>query len=390
VRIVVGFAVGGIYDTYARLIAQWLSDRLGRPFIIDNRVGAGGSIATEAVTKAVPDGYTLLFTGSNDSWNTALHCHLNFDYIRDIMPVAGISKGMGVLVVIPSLPVQTMAEFIAYGRDNPAKLTIGSDGIGSGPHVFWELFRSMTGLNALHVPYRGAAPVVVDLLAGQVQAYFGYMQPLINYIRRGQLRPLAVTSAQRAAALPDVPTMNEFVSGYDAAGWNGIGAPRGTPTDIVEKLNSEINAGLADSKIKLRIAEFGDSVFATSTAEFGRHVVEFTEKWSKVIRAANITQPAVPVIGLIDVGGNAPGANIAAFQKGLADAGYTEGQTVTTDHRPISGRERLPEVAAELVRRRVAVLVVPGSTPAALAAKSASPVIPVVFGVSDVPCRPAS
>jgi tripartite-type tricarboxylate transporter receptor subunit TctC/ABC-type uncharacterized transport system substrate-binding protein len=387
VRLVVGFTVGGFYDTYARLIAQWLSEHLGQPFIIENRTGAGGSIATETVVRAAPDGYTLLFTGSNDAWNTALYDNLSFSYIRDIAPVASISKGMGVLVVPPSFPARTVVEFIAYARDNPAKVTIASDGVGSGPHVFWELFRSMTGLNVLHVPYRGASPVIVDLLSAQVQAYFGYVAPLIEYIRAGQLRPLAVTSAVRAEALPDVPTMAEFVPGYDAMGWNGIGAPRNTPAEIVEKLNREINAGLANSRIRLRIGEFGDTVFASSPAEFGKHIAEFTDKWSKVIRAANITQPSMPMIGFIDVGRNAAGANIVAFQKGLAEAGYSEGRDVTIEYRPIAEEGRFPEVVAELVRRRAAVIVAPGSTPAALAAKAGTAAIPVVFGVADDPVQ---
>jgi tripartite-type tricarboxylate transporter receptor subunit TctC/ABC-type uncharacterized transport system substrate-binding protein len=387
VRIVVGFTVGGFYDTYARLIAQWLSQYLGQPFVVENRIGAGGSIATEAVVRSAPDGYTLLFTGSNDAWNTALYDNLSFNYVRDIAPVASISKGMGVLVVPPSFPARTVHEFIAYARDNPAKVTIASDGVGSGPHVFWELFRSMTGLNTLHVPYRGAAPVIIDLLSAQVQAYFGYVAPLIEYIRSGQLRPLAVTSAIRAEALPDVPTIAEFVPGYDATGWNGIGAPKNTPADIVEKLNNAINAGLANSRIKLRIVEFGDTVFATSPAEFGKHIVEFTDKWSKVIRAANISQPTVPIIGLIDIGRNAAGANIAAFQKGLAEAGVIEGRDVTIEHRAIAEEGRLSEAAADLVRRRVAVIVAPGSTSAALAAKVATAAIPIVFGVADDPVQ---
>ena len=387
VRIVVGFTVGGFYDTYARLIAQWLSQHLGQSFVIENRTGAGGSIATEAVVRAAPDGYTLLFTGSNDAWNTALYDNLSFNYVRDIAPVASFSKGMGVLVVPPSFPARTVHEFIAYARDNPAKVTIASDGVGSGPHVFWELFRSMTGLNTLHVPYRGATPVIVDLLSAQVQAYFGYLAPLIEYVRRGQLRPLAVTAATRAEALPDVPTIAEFVPGYDATGWNGIGAPRNTPVEIIEKLNKAVNAGLADPRIKLRIAEFGDTVFASSPEEFGKHIVEFTDKWSKVIRAANIKQPDLPIIGLIDVGGNAAGPTIAAFQKGLAEAGYVEGQNLTIDYRPMANEERLPELAAELIRRRVAVMVTLGSTPAALAAKVATTAIPVVFGVADDPVQ---
>ena len=387
VRIVVGFTVGGFYDTYARLIAQWLSEHLGQPFVIENRIGAGGSIATEAVVRAAPDGYTLLFTGSNDAWNTALYDNLSFNYVRDIAPVASISKGMGVLVVPPSFPARTVHEFITYARDNPAKVTIASDGVGSGPHVFWELFRSMTGLNTLHVPYRGAAPVIIDLLGAQVQAYFGYVAPLIEYIRRDQLRPLAVTSAIRAEALPGVPTIAEFVPGYDATGWNGIGAPRNTPVEVVEKLNNEINAALANSSVERRIVGFGDTVFASSPADFGKHIIEFTEKWSKVIRAANISQPAVPMVGLIDFGRNAAGANITAFQRGLAEVGVIEGRDVTIEHRPIAEEVRLPEVAADLVRRRVAVIVAPGSTPAALAAKAATAAIPVVFGVADDPVQ---
>ena len=387
VRIVVGFTAGGFYDTYARLIAQWLSEHLGQPFVIENRIGAGGSIATEAVVRAAPDGYTLLFTGSNDAWNTALYDNLSFNYVRDIAPVASISKGMGVLVVPPSFPARTVHEFIAYARDNPAKVTIASDGVGSGPHVFWELFRSMTGLNTLHVPYRGAAPVIIDLLGAQVQAYFGYVAPLIEYIRRDQLRPLAVTSAIRAEALPGVPTIAEFVPDYDATGWNGIGAPRSTPIEVVEKLNNEINAALANSNVERRIVGFGDTVFASSPADFGRHIIEFTEKWSKVIRAANISQPAMPMVGLIDFGRNAAGANITAFQRGLAEVGFIEGRDVTIEHRPIAEEVRLPEVAADLVRRRVAVIVAPGSTPAALAAKAATAAIPVVFGVADDPVQ---
>ena len=288
VRIVVGFTVGGFYDTYARLIAQWLSQHLGQPFVIENRTGAGGSIATEAVVRAAPDGYTLLFTGSNDAWNTALYDNLSFNYVRDIAPVASFSKGMGVLVVPPSFPARTVHEFIAYARDNPAKVTIASDGVGSGPHVFWELFRSMTGLNTLHVPYRGATPVIVDLLSAQVQAYFGYLAPLIEYVRKGQLRPLAVTAATRAEALPDVPTIAEFVAGYDATGWNGIGAPRNTPAELIERLNKEVNISIADPKFKARLANLAGTVLAGSPADFDKLISDETKKWGKVIVAANI------------------------------------------------------------------------------------------------------
>jgi tripartite-type tricarboxylate transporter receptor subunit TctC/ABC-type uncharacterized transport system substrate-binding protein len=387
VRIIVGFTVGGFYDTYARLLAQWLSQHLGQPFVIENRTGAGGSIATEAVVRAAPDGYTLLFTGSNDAWNTALYDNLSFNYVRDIAPVASFSKGMGVLVVPPSFPARTIQEFIGYARDNPAKVTIASDGIGSGPHVFWELFRSMTGVNALHVPYRGATPVIVDLLSAQVQAYFGYLAPLIEHLRRGELRPIAVTSSIRADALPDVPTIAESVPGYDATGWNGIGAPRNTPADIIQKINSAVNAGLADPRIRLRIAQFGDAVFASSPEEFSKHIIEFTEKWSKVIRAANIKQPELPIIGLMDTGGNATAPGVAALKNGLAELGYVEGQNTIIDYRTLSEEERLPELTAELIRRRVAVIVALGSTRAALAAKTASTAIPVVFGVADDPVQ---
>jgi tripartite-type tricarboxylate transporter receptor subunit TctC len=288
VRIVVGFPAGGISDTYARLIGQWLSERLGQSFIIENRSGAGGNIAAEAVVRAAPDGYTLLLTASSDSWSTALYENLTFNYVRDIVPVASISKGMGVLVVHPSLPPGIVREFIAYAKDNPGKITVASDGVGTGPHIFWELFKSMTGVNLLHVPYRGAAGVLPELFSSQVQTYFGFMASTIEHIRAGRLRPIAVTGATRAPALPNVPAIAETLPGYDATGWNGIGAPRGTPAEIVQKLNGEINVGLADSRLRARIADFGDAPFASSLDEFGGHIAEFTDKWGKVIRAANI------------------------------------------------------------------------------------------------------
>jgi tripartite-type tricarboxylate transporter receptor subunit TctC len=288
VRIVVGFPAGGISDTYARLIGQWLSERLGQSFIIENRSGAGGNIAAEAVVRAAPDGYTLLLTASSDSWSTALYENLTFNYVRDIVPVASVSKGMGVLVVHPSLPPGIVREFIAYAKDNPGKITVASDGVGTGPHIFWELFKSMTGVNLLHVPYRGAAGVLPELFSSQVQTYFGFMASTIEHIRAGRLRPIAVTGATRAPALPNVPAIAETLPGYDATGWNGIGAPRGTPAEIVQKLNGEINVGLADSRLRARIADFGDAPFASSPDEFGGHIAEFTDKWGKVIRAANI------------------------------------------------------------------------------------------------------
>jgi tripartite-type tricarboxylate transporter receptor subunit TctC len=288
VRIVVGFPPGGIFDTYARLIGQWLSERLGQSVLIENRSGAGGSIATDSVARAAPDGYTLLMTGSNDCWNTVLYDNLSYNYTRDIEPVATFSRFMGVLVVLPSFPAKTVPEFIAYVKSNPGRISVASDGVGSAPHIFWELFKSMTGVDMLHVPYRGGAPALVDLLSGQVQTYFCPVASVIEYVRAGKLRPLGVTAAARAEVLPDVPAMGEFVPGYEATGWAGIGAPRNTPTEIIEKLNKEINSGLAGSTIKTRIAEFGDTAFTSSRAELTQFVIEFTAKWGKVIRAANI------------------------------------------------------------------------------------------------------
>jgi tripartite-type tricarboxylate transporter receptor subunit TctC len=288
VRVVVGFPAGGIYDTYARLMGHWLSERLGQSIIIENRPGAGGSIATESVVRAAPDGYTLLLTGSNDCFNTTLYQNLGFSYAHDIDAVASIARFMGVLVVHPSFPARSVPEFIAHVKSKPGKVTVASDGVGSAPHIFSELFRSMAGVEMVHVPYRGAAPALIDLLSGQVETYFCTMTSAIEYVRARKLRPLGVTAARRAAALPDVPAVGEFVPGYEATGWAGIGAPRNTPVEIIEKLNKEINNGLADSSIKLRIAEFGDTPFASSPSDLAKFVVEFTEKWANVIRRANI------------------------------------------------------------------------------------------------------
>jgi putative ABC transport system substrate-binding protein len=245
----------------------------------------------------------------------------------------------------------------------------------------------MTGVNALHVPYRGAAPVIIDLLSGQTQAYFGYLAPLIEHLRRGELRPLAVTSSTRAVALPDVPTIAETVPGYDATGWNGIGAPRNTPIAIIRNINNAVNAGLADPRLKLRIAQLGDSVFATSPEEFNQHIIEFTQKWSQVIRAANIKPPELPIIAVMDAGGSAAASGVAALKKGLAEVGYVEGQNTVIDYRAILQEERLTELTAELIRRRVAVIITLGSTRAALAAKTAQTAIPVVFAVADDPVQ---
>ena len=241
VRIVVGFPPAGSTDITARLIGQWLSERLGQQFVIENRPGAGSSLATETVAKAAPDGYTLLLTNSGDAWNATIYSNLRYNYIRDIVPVASISRGMGALVVNPAVPVMSVPELIAYAKANPGKVTVASAGVGSGPHMYWELFRSMTGVNMLHVPYRGGGPALTDV-----------------------------------------------VPGYDASGWFGIGAPKNTPVEIVDKLHKEINAGLADPGLKTRFAELGDAVFATSPAAFGKFIADETEKWGKVIRAANI------------------------------------------------------------------------------------------------------
>ena len=288
VRIIVGFPPAGAGDITARLVGQMLSERLSQQLVIENRPGAGANLATEAVAKAPPDGYTLLLTGSNDAWNATLYGNLKFNYIRDIGPVASVSRGMGVLVVHPSVSANSVPEFIAYAKANPGKLTVASSGIGSAPHMFWELFRSMTAVDILHVPYRGGGPALIDLLGGQVQVYFGTLISAIQYIRDGKLRPLAVTGPTRAEVLPDIPTVGEFVRGYEATIWLGVGAPKNTPVEIVDKLHSEINGGLADAGFKMRFAELGDAVFASSRADFAKLIAEDTEKWAKVIKSAGI------------------------------------------------------------------------------------------------------
>ena len=288
VRIIVGFAAGGTGDIIARLMGQWLSERLGQPFIIENRPGAGTNIATETVVRAHADGYTLLSVGSTQAINATLYNKLNFHFIRDITPVAGIVVGPNVMVVNPSVPATTVPEFIAYAKANAGKLNMTSGGIGSLGHVSGELFKMMAGINIGHVPYRGGGPALTDLLAGQVQVYFSPLPAAIEYIRAGKLRALAVTTAARSEALPDIATVAEFVPDYQASVWAGIGAPKATPAEIVEKLNREINAGLADPKMKARLADLGGTVLPGSPADFGKHIAEETEKWAKVIRAANI------------------------------------------------------------------------------------------------------
>jgi tripartite-type tricarboxylate transporter receptor subunit TctC len=288
VRIVVGFAPGGPADIVARLIAQWLSERLGQPFVVESRTGAATNIAAEAVVRSPPDGYTLLFVTSANAVNTTLYEKLSFSLSRDIVPVASLFRAPSVLEVNPSVPAKTVPEFIAYAKANPGKLTMASSGIGTASHVFGELFKSMTGVNLVHVPYRGAAPAVTDLLAGQVQVFFDPIPNSIGYIRAGKVRPLAITSATRSEALPDVPTVSEFVPGYEASFWFGVGAPKGTPVEILDMLNKEINAALADPKMKSRLADLGGTVLPGSPADFGKLIADEAEKWGKVIRAANI------------------------------------------------------------------------------------------------------
>jgi tripartite-type tricarboxylate transporter receptor subunit TctC len=288
VRLIVGFPPGGASDITARLMGQWLSERLGQQFVIENRPGAGATLATETVAKAPPDGYTLLLTGSNDAWNATLYGNLKFNYIRDIAAVASVSRGMGVLVVHPSVPARSVPELIAYAKANPSKLTVASSGVGSAPHMFWELFRSTTGVDMLHVPYRGGGPALTDLLGGQVQVYFSTLISAIQYIRDGKLRALAVTGSTRADVLPDIQIVGEFVPGYEATGWLGVGAPKNTPAEIVDKLHNEINGGLADGGLKMRFVELGVAVFASSRADVAKLIADDTEKWAKVIKFAGI------------------------------------------------------------------------------------------------------
>jgi tripartite-type tricarboxylate transporter receptor subunit TctC len=288
VRIIVGFAPGGVGDITARLIGQWLSERLGQPFVIENRPGAGGNIGTEAVVRALPDGYTLLLVGGWNAINATLYEKLNFKFIRDITAVAGIVRVPSVMVVHPSVPATTVPELIAYAKSKPGKITMASPGKGLPSHLAGELFKMMAGVDMVHVPYRGGGPALNDLLGGQVQVYFGTTVSSIGYIRAGRLRALAVTSATRSDVLPDIPTVGEFLPGYEASGWTGIGAPKTTPAEIVEKLNKEINAALADPKLKARLADLGGTVLALSPVDLGKLIAEETDKWGKVIRAANI------------------------------------------------------------------------------------------------------
>jgi tripartite-type tricarboxylate transporter receptor subunit TctC len=288
VRIVVGFAPGGPNDINARLIGQWLSERLGQPFIIDNRPGASGNIAMESVVRSPPDGYTLFMIALSSAVNATLFENLPFIFLRDIAPIGTVSRNMLVMVVHPSLPVATGLDLIAYAKANPNKLNMASPGSGTGPHMASELFKLMTGVRMMHVPYRGSGPMLNDLLSGQVQFAFDALASSIGHIRAERLRALGVGNAMRVEALPDVPAVAEFLPGYEASGTQGLGAPRNTPVEIIDKLNREINAGLANPRIRARIADLGNTPLALSPSDYGKLLAEETEKWGKVIRAANI------------------------------------------------------------------------------------------------------
>ena len=288
VRLIVPFPPGGPNDVFARLIGQWLHERLGQPIIIDNRPGAGGNIGTEVVVKAAPDGYTLLLINSNHTVNATLYDKLNYNFIRDIAPVAAIIQLPLVLVLNPLLPAKTLLEFTAHAKANPGKLNYASVGNGSTPHVAGELFKMMTGIDMVHVPYRGAVQALTDLISGQVQAMFIVPGVVTEHIKAGKLRAVAVTAATRSDMLPDLPTMNSIVTGYDATTWFGIGAPKDMPSEIVDKLNKEINVALANPKINAQLADLGGTSLTLSPAEFGKLIADDTEKWAKVIRAANI------------------------------------------------------------------------------------------------------
>ena len=289
VRLIVPFASGGASDILARLIGQWLSERLGQPFIVEMRPGAGGNVGTEAVVNSPPDGQTLLMVNAAPSAiNATLYDKLSFNFLRDMAPVGGVLRTPLVLQVTPSFAPRTVPELIANAKANPGIINMASAGNGTPPHVAGELFKMMAGVDIVHVPYRGGGPALVDLLGGQVQMMFGNMASSVEYIRAGKLRPLAVSTAMRAEALPDLPTVGDFLPGYEASDWYGICATKGTPAEIIAKLNAEINAGLADPKLKARLADLGGTVLAGSPAEFGKLIADETEKWGKVVRAAHM------------------------------------------------------------------------------------------------------
>jgi len=288
VRIVIGFPAGSGGDITMRLIGQWLSERLGQPFVIENRPGAANNIATESVAKAPPDGHTLLMVNPANTINATVYERLNFDFLRDIAPIATIYRQPLVLNVNLSVPVQAVPELIAYAKANPGKLNMASGGNGSGQHVAGELFKMMTGIEMLHVPYRGGVPAMTDLIAGQAQVMFELMNSSIGQIRAGKIRPLAVTTATRSEALPDMPPIGDFVPGYDVSSWLGVGAPRGTPLEIIDRLNKEIKAGLEDPKLKSRLADLGTTPFSLSPADFGKLLADETDKWANVVKFAGI------------------------------------------------------------------------------------------------------
>ena len=287
-RLVVGYAAGGVNDILARIVGQSLSEQLGQSFVIENKAGAGSNIATETVVRSQPDGYTLLLASAANAINATLYDKLNFDFIRDVAPVAGISQVSNVMVVKPTFPAKSVAEFIAYAKAHPDKITMASAGIGSPQHVGGELFKMMTGIKMVHVPYRGGAPAITDLLGGQVDVYFASSASSIEYIRTGKLKALGVTSLRPSEALPDVPTIGEFVPGYEASAWYGVGVPRKTPADIIEKLNKAINAALADSKLLSRLADLGATPLVGSPDDFGKFIAEETTKWGNVVKFATI------------------------------------------------------------------------------------------------------
>jgi tripartite-type tricarboxylate transporter receptor subunit TctC len=288
VRLIVGFTPGSAPDIVARLMGQWLSERLGQQFLVENRGGAGGNIGTEVVVRAPADGYTLLLVGAPNAINTTLYDKLSFNFLRDIEPVAGITRERLVMVVHPTFPAKTVPEFIAYAKANPRKVTMASPGNGSSPHVSGELFKMMASIDMIHVPYRGGGQVMTDLIAGQVQVSFIGLTVAIEHIRSGKLRALAVTTASRSDVLPDIPTVGEFVPGYEASAFWGVGAPRNTPAEIIDRLNKEINAGLSDPKLTRPLTEGGGTVLAGSPADFGKFISDETEKWAKVIKFAGI------------------------------------------------------------------------------------------------------
>ncbi|MET0669475.1 MAG: tripartite tricarboxylate transporter substrate binding protein [Xanthobacteraceae bacterium] len=288
VRWVLGFAAGGTTDIVSRIVTQWLSEQLGQPFIIDTRPGAGTNLGTESVIRSTPDGYTVLLAGTPNAINASLYPKLSFNFIRDTAPVVGIAAVPNVMVVHPSLPVKTVPEFLAYAKEHPGKVNMASSGVGSTPHLAGELFKMMTGVHVQHVPYRGAAQAVTDLLAGQVQLYFVTTPVSIEYIKAGRLRPLAATTVSRLPEFPDLPTVGESVPGYEASAWYGVAAPKDTPPTVVDKLNRDINAALADTKVRSRLVELGCTPLGGTPAAFGKLIADETEKWGKVVQFAGL------------------------------------------------------------------------------------------------------